>query len=126
MRRATFAIVALGSLAPLVALASTSIVGWVGVPLTEESAVTTAVTNVIGQADSAAAETLLVADGFVLGAVTPRCSSAAADEVVGQSPAPGVLAAAGAAVDLLVSNGVECPQAGRPGVRLKGLRFPGL
>ena len=103
------------------------IVGWVGVPICEAAPGGSQVptTNVIGQASSAAADTLLEADGLDLGSVVARCSTAAMDEVVGQDPAPGVLVDLLTLVDILVSNGVECA-GGRPGVRLRGLRMPGL
>lgn len=82
-----------------------------------------AVPNVIGQANSAAADMILEGDGLDLGAVTERCSDAADDEVVGQDPAPGVLVDLASLVDVLVSNGVECPS-GSPGG--KGVTLPGL
>jgi hypothetical protein len=85
-----------------------------------------AVPNVIGQANAAAADAILEGDGLDLGGVTARCSAETEDEVVGQSPAPGVLVEIGSLVDVLVSNGVECVNGGRPGVRLRGLRMPGL
>jgi hypothetical protein len=85
-----------------------------------------AVPNVIGEASSAAADAILEADGFDLGGVTERCSGAPDDEVVGQSPPAGSLASLGALVSILVSNGVECELRGRAGVRLRGLRMPGL
>lgn len=81
--------------------------------------------NVIGEVNSAAAEITLVAAGLTLGDVHPVCSDEVADEVVGQIPAAGVPVPAMTAVDVLVSTGVEC-NAGRPGVRLRGLRMPGI
>lgn len=81
---------------------------------------TVEVPNVIGEADSTAAEMVLNAAGLVLGNVLARCSDAATDEVVGQDPAPGTSVASMTAVDVLVSNGIECAS-GRPGVRLRGL-----
>ena len=101
------------------------IVGWVGIPL-ELDETTAAVSNVIGQASTAAAEAILIGDGFVLGTVNTRCSASPLNQIVGQSPTPGQLAPLGSAVDLLASNGTACPRAGRPGVRLRGLRMPGL
>lgn len=98
-----------------------SIVGWVGVPLCQ-AAVSgpVAVPNVVGQANAAAATAILQGEGLDAGAVIARCSAETEDEVVGQDPAPGVNVALASLVDLLVSNGIECPS-GRPGVNLRGL-----
>jgi hypothetical protein len=85
-----------------------------------------AVPNVVGEADSAAADAILEGEGLDLGGVTARCSAEAEDEVVGQSPGPGVLVDLGALVDVLVSNGIECVNSGGTGVRLRGLRMRGL
>lgn len=85
-----------------------------------------AVPSVIGQANSAAADSILEGDGLDLGGVTARCSAETEDEVVGQSPGAGVLVELGSLVDILVSNGEECVLSGAPGVRLRGLRMRGL
>jgi beta-lactam-binding protein with PASTA domain len=104
-----------------------SFIGWVGVPLMQQGgAADVAVPNVVGQASSAAADTILMAAGLDLGGVTARCSSDTVNHVVGQSPAPGVLVVAGSLVDVLISNGVACDLAGKAGVRLRGLRMPGI
>jgi hypothetical protein len=86
----------------------------------------TEVPNVIGEASSAAADTILEGEGLDLGTVTERCSAEPDNEVVGQSPGPGTLVEDDSLVDLLVSNGVECSNSGRNGVRLKGVRMKGL
>lgn len=85
-----------------------------------------AVPNVVGQASAAAADAILEGDGLDLGGATARCSPETLDAVVGQSPAAGTQVALGSLVDVLVSNGVECVNGGRNGVRIRGLRMPGL
>jgi len=118
---------ALGIAGPSAAADCGTIVGWVGVPLCQDAAAPTApMSNVIGAASSAAADTTLEGDGFDLGGVTARCSDEALDEVVGQSVGPGVETPLGTLVDVLTSNGVECPNTGRVGVRLRGMRLPGI
>ena len=84
-----------------------------------------AVPNVIGQ-DQGGADTLLEAVGLDTGGLTNRCSTEMAGYVVGQSPAPGVEVELGSLIDLLLSDGNACSIVGRPGVRLRGLRMPGL
>jgi hypothetical protein len=89
-----------------------------------------AITAVIGEATAEDADMALEADGFDLGGSTERCyprgTSAAAGEVIGQSPPAGSLQPAGTLVYVTVSDGNECKLSGRPGVRLPGFRFPGL
>lgn len=84
----------------------------------------TAITDIVGLSTSAA-DTALEADGFDTGTVTTRCSSEDENTVLSQSPAAGTSAAAGTTVDLVASNGTPCTR-GRSGVRLRGLRLPGL
>jgi hypothetical protein len=110
----------------LVSSQDTAAVGWVGIPLQGFGDESIPVPDVVGEASSAAADVILEAALLDLGAVTARCSAAALNEVLGQDPAPGVLVAAGELVDVLVSNGVACPNSARPGVRLRGLRMPGI
>jgi hypothetical protein len=88
--------------------------------------VAVSVPNVIGEASSAAADTILEGVGLDLGGVNERCSAAADNEVIAQSPAPGALVALGALVDVIVSNGVVCTAIPGSGVRLRGLRMRGL
>jgi hypothetical protein len=76
---------------------------------------------VVGEADSSAAETLLVAEGLLLGNVTEACSSRADNEVAAQNPEAGSLVDEGTEVDLIVSNGVACA-AGKSGQRI-GIRI---
>lgn len=66
------------------------------------------ITDVVGQASAAAADTLLEADGFDLGVETESCSAAADNSIIRQNPAAGVEAAAGTLVDVVSSNGVAC------------------
>lgn len=102
--------------------------GWVGVPLMGADAGTpqVSVPNVVGQASSGAADTILEGVGLDLGGVTARCSGAANNAVISQAPPAGELADLGSLVAVLTSNGVACELQGKPGVRLKGLRMPGL
>lgn len=79
-----------------------------------ESAPLVAVPNVVGEANAAAADAILEGDGLDAGSVTERCSDAADDEVIGQTPESGAMVALGSLVDLRVSNGVVClPKRGR-------------
>lgn len=116
MRRA----LAIAGLTLIAGAAQAEFIGWVGVPLIVDDSGTIPVPNVIGEANAAAAEAEFEAVGLDIGATTARCSDETVDEVVGQDPAPGVLVAPAALVDVLVSNGVECPS-GIPGVRPRGL-----
>ncbi len=64
-----------------------------------------AVPNVTGMT-SAAAQALLVKNGFVIGALTPANSgSALKDTVISSKPAVGESAASGSSVDLVIANG---------------------
>lgn len=124
IRRLAIVVALLGVLAP--ASAEPSFVGFTGAAFIFGPESQSSVPDVIGQANAAAADAILEGAGFDMGGVTARCSDAALDEVIGQSPAPGEQAEAGALVDLLVSNGVGCVVSGRSGVRLKGLRMKGI
>lgn len=108
------------------ATAAPSFYGFAGGAFIRGPESSSAVPNVVGQASAAAADAILEAAGFDMGGTTDRCSDEPDNEVVGQDPAPGALAAPGTLVALLLSNGVVCPNSGRVGVRLRGLRIPGL
>lgn len=84
------------------------------------------VPTVTGESSTAAADAILEAVGLDLGGATDRCSSEPDNEVVGQSPQAGEIVDLGSLVYVTVSNGVECEIRGRSGVRLRGLRMPGL
>lgn len=115
-----------GVASPVLAADCGTVTGWVGIPLCTQGGAQVAVPTVVGEASSAAAATVLQAEGLDVGTVTERCSAVADNAVIGQDPAPGVFVDLGELVDLLVSNGVDCPNSGRQGVRLRGLRMPGL
>lgn len=104
--------------------ASATYFGFAGGAFVYQSQTGTAIPNVIG-ITAAAADTALVAAGFVSGTVAARCSAATSGLVVVQNPAAGTLAAAGAAVDLLTSNGTPCKQSGGS-LRMRGTRTRGL
>jgi len=67
------------------------------------------VPNVVGEADSAAADAILEGDGLDLGTVTTHCSAAALDEIIGQDPLAGVLVSLGTLVNVTASDGMACP-----------------
>lgn len=110
----------------LVALAVTlplraEFVGWVGIPLIIEDENLIAVPSVRGEANFAAADAILEMAGLDGGAEAERCSDAAENSIVGQSPEAGTLVSAGTLVNLLSSNGEECKASGgglRPKSRL--------
>lgn len=95
---------AAAALFAVAASAQAAIVGWVGVPL--EGGVT--VPNVVGEANSAAADVILEAVGLDLGTVSEQCSAEPDDEVLAQNPLSGANALLGSLVDINVSNGVAC------------------
>lgn len=78
----------------------------------EASAGTVAVPNVVGEANAAAADSILEGDGLDLGNTASKCSAATADEVIGQTPIAGTVVASGSLVDVLVSSGTECSALG--------------
>jgi len=94
------------------------VTGWVGVPLIADDGASSsvAVPDVVGEADSAAADTILEGDGLDLGSVFERCSAEADNEIIGQNPDAGTLVALGSLVYVTASNGTEC--SGRPRTRL--------
>ncbi len=67
------------------------------------------VTDVVGQANSAAADALLELDGLDLGNVTETCSIVADDVVIDQDPNAGESVNEGSLVDVTVSDGTTCP-----------------
>jgi hypothetical protein len=71
------------------------------------SAGSIAVPDVVGLSE-AAADAALEAELLDSGTITQTCSSEPIGEVVGQSPAAGVLVNAGALIDLDVSDGTAC------------------
>ena len=87
------------------AAACSSIVGWVGVPLCQASV---AAPNVVGLSLTDA-DTELEAVGLDTGVTTPRCSSEAADQVLRQNPLAGTVVPLGSSIDLVYSDGMECP-----------------
>lgn len=104
-----------------------TVAGWVGVPLCQDaSGPLVPTTDVVGEADFAAADALLEGDGLDGLEGAAACSAAAEDSIIRQSPTAGTEVPAGTIVTVTASNGVACVISGRPGVRLPGLRFPGL
>lgn len=91
------------SLAALPASAAVEIIGWVGIPLTQN----VQVPDVVGS-DLATADTSLEAVGLDTGTTTSTCSAQPADEVLSQNPTAGSFVALGSTVDLTYSSGVEC------------------
>lgn len=85
-----------------------------------------AIPNVVGQATSGAAATVLTGAGFVLGVVTTKCSVATLNQVIEQDPTAGTLAVGGTAVNVATSTAVACVPRGGSGLRLRGLRMRGL
>jgi threonine dehydrogenase-like Zn-dependent dehydrogenase len=70
------------------------------------------VPNVIGEASSAAADTILEAAGLDLGTVTVHCSSATLNQVIDQTPPAGTIVTLGALIAVSTSNNTPCE--GRP------------
>jgi hypothetical protein len=89
-------------------------------------ALTVEVPNVIGEASVAAAEAILELSGLDIGTDTASCSSLALNVIIGQDPTAGTDVEVGSLVNVIYSNGTPCANRGRPGVRLRGLRMPGL
>jgi len=83
-------------------------VGWVGVPLLDETPPPAQVTvpDVIGD-DEATATTAIEAEGLVVSAQT-KCSAVMAGDVFAQSPIGGTMVDAGSTVTIQVSSGVLC------------------
>ena len=111
MRRAFWAL----SLALIVSPAfAVSIIGWVGVPLTQANDVM--VPDITG-GDSTAANAALASAGLAPGTVGQTCSAEMSGIVIAQDPAAGASVAAGSKVNYTTSSGVAC--AGRSsGVRI--------
>ena len=105
MKRLTATILAL--LACSSASAET-IIGWVGIPLTQS---TIAVPNVVGEANFAVADTILEAAGLDGGTETVVCSNETADEIIAQSPIAGTQVQPLSLVNLTSSSGSSCTDA---------------
>lgn len=110
----------------LAADASPGFYGFAGGAFIQGPASGSAIPNVVGQASSAAAGTVLTNAGFTLGTVTSKCSAAALNSVIEQDPTAGTSAAALTAVNVQTSTAVACVPHGGAGVLLKGMRMRGL
>ena len=82
-----------------------TVIGWVGIPLTQN---TVAVPDVVGEANFAAADTILEAAGLDGGTETVVCSNETANEIIAQSPTAGTEVQPLTLVNLTSSSGSSC------------------